>query len=241
MIEINLIPDVKYELLRARRMRAAVVSFSIFTMIAGGAVLILLSSYAFGVQGLINAQSDNAIESEYKKLSGVDDLSKTLTIQNQLTQLSQLQAKTPQNSRLFDLLNAIVPTDKNSVSISTLKLDNEEKTITMDAEASNGYEALEVFKKTIAETKFFYMDEASEKDEFKDVLVASNIVDGDRSFGQNNNGQRVLRFTLSFTYADELFDAGVRQYKIEGPTKKNATDSTIGVPESLFTERKETP
>lgn len=234
MIEINLIPDVKYQLLKARRMRTTVISVSIMIVIAAATVLALLAAYVFIFQTIAMKQADDAITKEFKTLSGKEDLAKTLTIQNQLTKLSSLHDASPYTSRLFAFLSKAVPTDKNAVSITNLKLDTQEKIFTIEAQARNGYEALEVFKKTMAQTKMTYTLDGETQEP---VAIASNISDKDPSYGQNSEGQQVLRFTLSFTYADELFNPNVKDIKIDGPSVQNATDSAVGIPDSLFTNR----
>ena len=239
MIEVNLIPDVKYQLLRARSLRVKIISIcTLVSIIAGGAV-VLLGVYVFGVQTVASVFADRATNDEYQKLSKVDDLSKILTIQNQLSQLSSLEDKKTRSSRLFDMLQTIIPSGKNEITYSTLKLDTKEGVFTIEAEALNGYEALEVFKKTINQTKFEYRTkDMKPEDKPKSVsITAAPIVDGDRSYGQNNNNQRVLRFSLSFEYAPEIFSTQSKSGNFKGPEKQNATDSAIGVPESLFTSR----
>lgn len=49
MIEINLIPDVKQELLKAQRTRSMVVSIAIISSIAAASVVVLLLVYIFVV------------------------------------------------------------------------------------------------------------------------------------------------------------------------------------------------
>lgn len=230
MIQINLIPDVKRELLKVRKMRTLVTSAAIIVAIVAGGVVTLLAMYVFGAQTFMNSQADAAIDDEYKKLSQVEDLSKTLTIQNQLTQLTKVHGQKIKSSRLFDILSATAP-DKgeNKVTISRTLVDTEANTITIEATAS-GYRAVEVFKKTISQTKFEY----SEQGETKSVDIASAITDGDRGYGQNARGDRVLRFEFSFEYPDELFSSTVQNGRIVTPTKRNVTDSVQGVPKSLF-------
>ena len=62
MIEINLVPDVKQELIRAQRSRTVVVTFSILTGIIALGIVVLLLLYVFGVQTLRSAIADDAIE-----------------------------------------------------------------------------------------------------------------------------------------------------------------------------------
>jgi Tfp pilus assembly protein PilN len=231
MIEINLIPDVKLELLKARRQRKMIISGSILLSIAAGALVVLLCLYAFGVQTVAGALADNSIKDESTKLSKVQDLSKTLTIQNQLKQLSNSQSNKNITSRLFDIISATVPEGKNVIAIKKLAFNADDGTISIEGEASNGYEALEVYKKTVAQTTFQYdLDGKSQKP----VKIAGNISDGDRSYGEDADGNRVLRFTISFKYAEELFMPTSQNGKVVGPDKQRATDSAQGVPTSLF-------
>lgn len=241
MIQVNLIPDVKYQLLKARSLRIKIISIcTLVSIIAGGAV-ILLSVYVFGVQTVASVLADKATNTEYERLNEVQDLSKILTIQDQLGQISSLEDKQVQSSRLFKMLNAALPSGENEITYSTLKLNTEESTFAIEAEALNGYEALEVFKKTISQTKFVYQEEGSSADgKPKTISVAASpITVSDPSYGQNASNKRVLRFTLSFEYAPELFSSESKNWRFDGPKKQNATDSATGVPKSLFNKGNE--
>lgn len=237
MIQVNLIPDVKYELLKARMLRVNIISICTIASIIAGGVVVLLAVYVFGVQSVATAFATSATESEFKKLSKVEDLSKMLTIQDQLSKLSSLDEDKPRTSRLFELLETVIPSGDNAITYSTLKLDTDEGVITIEAEAKNGYEALEVFKKTITETAFDYETEDGEPKSV-DVIV-SPVVVGDTNYGQNSNNERVLRFSLSFEYAPELLSTTSKNGKVRAPEKQNATDSARGVPKSLFTNTAE--
>ena len=105
MIEINLVPDVKLELLRVRRNRTAVVSASILISLISGGIVVLLALYVFAGQTLAGRSLDGTIDEQSKKLSSVEDLSEMLTIQSQLTQLSATHDNKTVTSRLFDLIS----------------------------------------------------------------------------------------------------------------------------------------
>lgn len=232
MIEINLIPDVKLELLRTQRQRRNVISIAILVAMAAGAVVVLLAMYVFVVQAVAIGLADNAIKSESEKLQKVQDLSKTLTIQNQMEAIASLHSEKYISSRVFDIISTVVPTGDNSVSISRFQLDAAENTISIEGQASNGYAALEAFKKTIAKTTFEYVQDGVRQ---TGLHIASDITDGDQRYGESSDGKRVLRFSLSFTYPTELFAPTSEQGRIVAPNKQNATDSAVGVPKSLFT------
>ena len=235
MIEINLIPDVKQELLNARRVRSTVISGAIVVGIASVGLVVLLALYVFGAQTVRHKLADDAIKSENAKLTEVEDLSNMLTVQNQLTKLSDMHNSKLISSRVFDVLSAIIPPEPNNVAVSRLMLNSEEKKITIEAQALGGYPALETFKKTIDGTTITYSLEGEK--EPKSVALASNIIEGERSYGDDETGRKVLRFSLTFEYAEELFDRGSKNTLIVGPSRTNATDSFIGIPQSIFTNK----
>ena len=235
MIELNLIPDVKLELLKARRQQAMVISGSIIATIAAGGLVAVLALYVFGGQALIKNNASSEITKQMAQLKSVKDLEKTLTVQQQISSINDQQNSKLISSRLFDVLSATVPDNKNKVRITTANLDAETKTIALEGEADNGYEALEVFKKTIADTSFSYLTEGSE--ERTSAPITTGLSDSDRSYGESASGQRVLRFKLTLSYPEELFLPASKSIRINPPQSGNITDSSNSVPKSLFTDK----
>lgn len=234
MIEINLIPAVKQELIKIQRIRAMVISFSILIGLAAVAVVTLLAIYVFAVQTVRGAVADAAITEGGQKLADVADLSKTLTIQNQLTKISGEHDDKKIDSRIFDVLLAIIPPAPNDIQISDLAIDSTTGTITMQGQAANSYAAAEVFRKTIEGATVEYMNDAGAQK----VALASNVSTGaDTSYGEDASGAKVLRFTMSFTYANELFAPSSKNAKVVIATQGNVTDSYLGVPKSIFVDR----
>ena len=64
MLEINLIPDVKQELIRAERVRSIVISMTILVGVIAIGLVLLLSLWVFGVQTARGALTDKAIKTE---------------------------------------------------------------------------------------------------------------------------------------------------------------------------------
>jgi hypothetical protein len=231
MIEINLIPDVKRELLAAQRARATVISFSLIAGVAALGVVALLAIYVYVAQGIQNTIADNQIKDEFKELQSVEDLPKVLTIQNQLKQVNALNRDKHLDSRIYDLLNAVIPPAPNEVRVVSLNQNNENSTITIDGQTSN-YESVEAFKKTIDGAEVRYNDPETNTE--KTVKLAEDIsVDG-VGFGENSDGASVVSFTISFTFADELFAADIPSIVIKLNNVGNVTDSYLGVPRSIF-------
>ena len=141
MIEINLVPDVKQEFIKAQRVRSLVVSLAIITGIVALGIVLLLGAWVFGVQAARGALSDKTIKEESAKLASVEDLESTLTIQSQLEMLPGLHESKKIDSRVFDVLATINPPDPNNVTISKLIVDSTEKKIAIEAQAAGGYPA----------------------------------------------------------------------------------------------------
>ena len=69
-------------------------------------------------------------------------------------------------------------------------------------------------------------------------MLGTSISDGERSYGEDSSGNRVLRFSLTFKYPDELFVPYLKDPKLVGPgDRTNATDSFLGIPQSLFSPK----
>ncbi len=234
MIEINLVPDVKQELIKAQRVRATVISFSILIGFVTAGIVTVLSIYVFGVQSIRSGLDDTAITDGAKKLTSVQDLSKTLTIQNQLTKLSAMHASKNIDSRIFTVLSAIIPPAPNTVQISTLTIDSVAGTISLEGQAANSYAAVEVFNKTIsgAQINFTGSDGSSQHEPLASSVSVSNT-----SYGQDSSGAKVLRFTIVFNYAPDLFAPSSTNLTVVNSTSGNATDSYLGVPTSIFVDR----
>ncbi len=232
MIEINLIPDVKQELIKAERVRAVVISTSIFAGIAALAIVGVLAAYVFGVQTVRSALSDDAIKKGGAQLASVEDLSKVLTIQNQLSKISELNSQKKIDSRIFDVLLAVIPPAPNNIEVSTLVIDAANSRVSLEGQTPT-YDTLEVFKKTIEGAVIVYKID----DEEQQTNLASEISTSDVSFGEDSTGAKVLRFTLSFVYPEELFSPTIPGVIVKLTNQGNVTDSYLGLPKSIFVPR----
>ena len=231
MIEINLLPNVKRELLKTRVMRNRVISIS---FLVGGASIaaVVVLALILGSQIAAEAVQSGVIKDRNDKLMAVEDLNKVVTIQHQLTKINEQHSGKKINSRIFDVVTAVNPVAPNNVSFSDIKVNPESKTITLEGSAANGYSALETLKKTILNTKV----QTTDGDKSSEVSLTKEIKDGDTSFGENSEGKKVLQFSFSFEYAEELLaPANNGTVSVLTPTGKvDVTDSRQGIPDSLF-------
>ncbi len=231
MIEINLLPNVKRELLKTRAMRNRVISIS---FLVGGASIaaVVVLALILGSQIAAEAVQSGVVKDRNDKLMAVEDLNKVVTIQHQLTKINEQHSRKKLNSRIFDVVTAVNPVAPNNVSFSDIKVNPESKTITLEGSAVNGYSALETLKKTILNTKV----QTTDGDKSSEVSLTKEIKDGDTSFGENSEGKKVLQFSFSFEYAEELLaPANNGTVSVLTPTGKvDVTDSRQGIPDSLF-------
>lgn len=234
MIEINLVPDVKQELIKAERVRSLVISTAILAGIISLAIVAILAAYVFGVQSVRGALDDDNIKKGNAQLAEVEDLSKILTIQNQLSKISELNGQKKIDSRIFDVLQAVIPPAPNTIQVSSLLIDATNSRISIEGQTPT-YDTLEIFKKTIDGAVITYKIDGEDKQ----TKLASEISTSDVSFGEDSTGVKVLRFTLSFIYPEELFSPSVPGVVVKLTNQGNVTDSYLGLPKSIFVQRAE--
>lgn len=179
MYEISLVPDVKSELLQKQKLRNLIIFICIIVAAAcAGVILIMLSitgGQALTIAGQEkemgcrldgknpNDSGDSCSEfgTPILNFKNVDEL---LTIQDQMNKIGALNANKIKFSRIFGLLDVILPDGKNNgsdkVSINQLSANISQNLLSFDAvgEASNhiGYHALETFRKGVEKTYFDY-------------------------------------------------------------------------------------
>ncbi|MDO4684461.1 MAG: hypothetical protein Q4B06_02020 [Candidatus Saccharibacteria bacterium] len=247
MIQINLIPDVKLKLIRAQRQRNIVVSVAILVTIITLSMVVLTAIYVFGVQAFRDAAANQEIKKQYDSLRAVEDLDKTITIQNQLTHIDKTHANKQLTSRILNILSvASAKGTDNSVSILTFSFNKQDSSMTVTAQTDvGGFEAADVFKKNIEALRIFYKpynDDGtipSGNEKLTSVHFASNVVLSSLGTTNSDNGdKRSVSFSISFTYAPEVFSMRHHIESIQGLSRGNVTDSYVRLPSNLFQKTK---
>ena len=164
MFEINLVPDVKAEMIRAQKKRNVVFFVSaVVSAIAAGLVVLLLG-VKVGQDVRINAQNSQ-LKQMSDKIESYDGLSELLTVQKQLSDLQTISENKKLLSRVFAVLYSIVHSTRNgdTVNISSLDVNLETADLDFDGQANAGpqtdgvdFRVLESFKKTIESMKYDY-------------------------------------------------------------------------------------
>mgnify|MGYP001155169899 CR=1 FL=1 len=234
MIQINLVPDVKQEMLHAQRMRNVAISLSIVIGLVAVGVVVALA-LILGGQVAVQKIEEGQITTGYSKLSSISDLDSALTIQNQLGTISSQNDKRTIDSRLLDILAAINPPAPNDVKLSKVTLDPTQNTITLEGSAVGGYPATDVFRKTILNTTITAKQQGN--DNAQETPLTSNVTLQDTSYGEDATGAKVVRFTIIFTYPDGLLDNRMSDVRISTPSARiDVTDSKTLIPDSMFSQ-----
>lgn len=100
MIQLNLLPDVKLELVKAQRLQRLLTVISLIASLAAIVVVVVLFS-ASQYQKKHITDLNNSIAKKTNQLNSDKQINKILTVQNQLKSLDQLHASKPAASRLF--------------------------------------------------------------------------------------------------------------------------------------------
>ena len=191
MISLNLLPDVKKDLLRVRRERNLVVSISVVVVGASIGVLLLLSG-TLGVLVATKALMENSIKNDeqtIKQAQKKKQLDKYITVQNQLKQIGKLKSDQQVYSRLMDYLTQLNPAAPNNVQISSAKIEApagssgdtsssssssasaDGITMTIEGKTTN-FSALDVYKNTLSKAQLSY--EVEEEDTSSDSESSAN-------------------------------------------------------------------
>lgn len=154
--EINLVPDIKNEMIKTLKLRNYIFFACIIITGASVAATLIFGIIAAGQQIAMNNRKDT-ITKLSSKLNSYSDLSDFLTIKGQLEGISALSENKQVLSRTFNVLSAILPTGADTIKISELNVDltADQPTLTFDAQANAGqepfidYNVLESFKKSM--------------------------------------------------------------------------------------------
>ena len=161
--EINLVPDIKDEMIKALKLRNFIFFLSIVVAAASIGITVLVGLVAGGQKLALDGKK-TTIDNLSSKINSFTDLSDYLTIKDQLSNITTLTSNKKVMSRTFDVLSAMIPTGADMIQLSELIVDlsGEEPTFTFDALADAGeepfidYRVLDSFKKSMNFLRYDY-------------------------------------------------------------------------------------
>ncbi len=222
MIQFNLLPDVKLEYIRARRMKRMVVGLAMIASAVSLALFIGLFVIVNVVQKQHISNLTKDIEEGVAKLQEIPEIDKVLTIQNQLGSLTTLHEDKPATSRTLGYLGQLTP---NKASIATTEVDFEAGTITLTGTADS-LVTVNKFADTLKFTTYTVGDGTEQKSAFSEVVLTS--------FGVDDDG---ANYELSFKFDPEIFK-NTQEVKLSVPNIVS-TRSQTEKPTDLFQSNEE--
>ncbi|MDO4742195.1 MAG: hypothetical protein Q4A79_02365 [Candidatus Saccharibacteria bacterium] len=167
-LEINLVPDVKNEMIKALKLRNFIFFLCLIISAASVAAILIFASIAGGQQAAVDGKK-KTLDNLSAKINSFEDLGDFLTIKDQLGNLSALADNKKLISRTFDALAAFIPSGPDSIIISGLSIDLANSSVgsavlDIEAQANAGeapyidYNVLDSFKKSMQYMQYDYGD-----------------------------------------------------------------------------------
>ncbi len=161
--EINLVPDIKDEMIKALKLRNFIFFLCIIVASASVAISLIFATIAVGQQAIVDGKS-NTIANLSTTINSYSDLGDFLTVKDQLSNLEAISGNKKLLSRTFSVLSALLPTGADYIKISELGINfsGESPTISFDAQANAGnppyidYNVLDSFKKSMQYMRYDY-------------------------------------------------------------------------------------
>lgn len=221
MIELNLLPDIKLEYLKSERQRRLVLTLSILITAAAVLILVLLLLVDFAQKKhLSDINSD--ISSETSTLENKPDISKILTVQNQLESLTALHAAKPQASLLLtNYLDEVTPTN---VAINDLQIDFNAHTMTITGTADS-IATINKYVDTLKFATYTTTDDSTATNAFTDVVLSDFSTTG-------GNIAKPASYTINLSFDPTIFDI-TKSVSLKVPSQVT-TRSEIAQPGDLF-------
>lgn len=186
MIQVNLLPEVKLQFIRAKRLRRLITLLSV--MVTGSAIVLFVLLFLTVNVWQKRTISDlgNDISALSGELKSTPDLDRILTVQSQLSSLPALHETKPDVKRLFTYLNQITPAE---VTMSKLTLTFDASTIEITGSAGTLAE-INKFVDTLKFTNYRTTPEAEAVPAFSGVVMSA--------FSLNREGGANYGITLNF-------------------------------------------
>ena len=249
MISINLLPDVKKNLLRVRRERNLVVTVSIVAVAASVGVLFLLGAMLAGATIIKNGHIGKIddYESEIEKAKDKDQLNEYLTVQNQLSQIDGLKGEQKVYSRLMDYLVQLNPAAPNNAALTSVSLEDGDDGIAITLEGTTAnYATLNVYKNTLINAILKYEEKTDDEssDEQNDdesdtandekaekINLFSSVTVRSTNFVDDGSNGNSVRFEITAVFDPKAFDSSIENQSIEIP-EEVVSDGDKNAPKS---------
>jgi hypothetical protein len=211
MVQFNLLPAVKLEFVKARRIKRMLTLVSIVVSAAALTVLLL----AFISVNVVQKKSLRDLNKDVSKysndLKNTKDLDKILTVQNQLGTLTTLHDQKAVASRLFGYITQVTP---SQASLNSLNVDFVQHTITLGG-AAPSLDIVSTYTDTLKATTYKVGSDGSPTKAFSGVVLTS--------FGRDAKN---ATFTISTSFDPNIFDSS-KAVALSVPTGATTSQASL--------------
>jgi hypothetical protein len=196
MIQLNLLPDVKLEYIKAQKQHRLIMTLSVLAIIVTIGLTVLLLVVSTLEKARLSALTED-IQDKVTELKDKPDIDKILTVQNQLNSLTALHTAKPAINNVYGLLVEVTP---QKVTVSEFTATYSEKKIKISGNADS-LSSVNKFVDTLKFTKFT-------SDKIKDKAFAFNSVVM-TEYGVNpetKDPNQFAEYTIEMGYDDAIFD-----------------------------------
>jgi len=234
MAQLNLLPSVKLEYVKAQSRKRTVIGLCAIVSGVFLAIFILLLLYVRVWQHQYMKAIDSDIDESVATLKQNPQLDEILTVQNQLNSLPDLHNKKNISSRTFDYLNKVTPKE---ATISDVALDFDAGTLNIKGKADS-LKTVNKFADALKFTKFTVEGkEGGPQDAFKDVVLKDFSVTND-----SQSGEAIISYEIEMKFDPAIYSNSAPSNEGKSPvvlTVPNiiSTRSATQNPDKLFEEQ----
>lgn len=223
MIQLNLLPDVKLEYIKARRSKRLVIMASAIVTGASVALVVMLFIATNVLQRTHLNNLNDDIEAKSEELKEIEGLNRILTVQNQLRSLDPLHTQKPAADRLGNYLAQTTP---KNVTIAKIDVNFVENTISIEGYAP-ALHSVNTFIDTLKFTEYVSGEESGQA--FTNVRLANF----DRSDEVRDSAEAPVSYEITLGYSTIIFDNGM-DVRLDVPATITTQSADRPDPDALF-------
>jgi Tfp pilus assembly protein PilN len=197
MIQLNLLPDIKLEYIKAQRQRRLLITASALVAAAAIAILLILLAVDLAQKKHLS-DLNNDITTESQTLRSKPNIGTILTVQNQLESLTALHATEPAASRLFtNYLDEVTPA---TVAITSLHFDFTQQSATITGTADS-LKTVNQYIDTLKLTTYTTSTDNTPAPAFSNIVLSSFSLNS-----SSTDPSQAASYTITLSYDKNIFD-----------------------------------
>ncbi len=207
MVQINLLPNIKRDYLKAQQMKHLVILASFLITVVSISLLVVLFIYVQILQPRHRQNIQTDIDSGIAELKDKDNSIKIVTVQGVLEQIPALQDQKMITSSLFNYLNGFTPRD---VSYTEARLDTDLGTLTLTG-STKTLEKANILANNLKSAKFTY----TESDTTSTIQPFSSVVFATLGKAEKvEQGSNPVTFQLTVKIDTVMFKQSIKDQKL---------------------------